>query len=136
MHSNFYVMRHSHFTQKVIQVVQAIPRGKVVSYGQVAVYMGVPRAAQQVGWTLHSLNENVSLPWWRVINNAGRISIRGNKHSDKVLQKKLLEQEGVAVNEDYNLDIDKYRFKADNELLKKWQLPEEYREKVLEKYGL
>ena len=130
------VSAQSPFTQKVIQVIQSIPRGKVVSYGQVAAYIGIPRAARQVGWILRSLEDGVSMPWWRVVNNTGRISIEGNLHNDKELQKKLLQQEGVAVNEDYILNIEKYRFIADNELLVKWQLPKEYREKILEKYGL
>ena len=130
------VSAHSPFAKKVIQVIQSIPRGKVVSYGQVAAYIGIPRAARQVGWILRSLEDGVSMPWWRVVNNTGRISIEGNLHNDKELQKKLLQQEGVAVNEDYILNIEKYRFIADNELLVKWQLPKEYREKILEKYGL
>ncbi len=130
------VSAHSPFAKKVIQVIQSIPRGKVVSYGQVAAYIGIPRAARQVGWILRSLEEGVSMPWWRVVNNTGRISIEGNLHNDKELQKKLLQQEGVAVNDDYILNIEKYRFIADNELLVKWQLPKEYREKILEKYGL
>lgn len=130
------VSAQSPFAKKVIQVIQSIPKGKVVSYGQVAAYIGIPRAARQVGWILRSLEEGVSMPWWRVVNNTGRISIEGNLHNDKELQKKLLQQEGVAVNDDYILNIEKYRFIADNELLVKWQLPKEYREKILEKYGL
>jgi len=130
------VSAHSPFAKKVIQVIQSIPRGKVVSYGQVAAYIGIPRAARQVGWILRGLEEGVNMPWWRVINKTGRISIEGNLHNDKELQRKLLQQEGVAVNEDYILNIEKYRFIADNELLVKWQLPKEYREKILEKYGL
>ncbi len=130
------VSAQSPFAQKVIQVIQSIPRGKVVSYGQVAAYIGTPRSARQVGWILRSLEEGVNIPWWRVINKTGYLSIEGNLHNDKELQRKLLQQEGVAVDEDYILDIEKYRFIADNELLVKWQLPKEYREKILEKYGL
>ena len=54
--------------------MQHIPYGRVVSYGQVAAYVGVPRGARQVGWTLRRL-EDIDIPWWRVINNEGRISI-------------------------------------------------------------
>jgi methylated-DNA-protein-cysteine methyltransferase related protein len=126
----------SQFKRKVILVVQSIPQGKVVNYGQVATYIGVPRAARQVGWILRSMDEHVSLPWWRVINNAGKISIKGNKYNTPELQKRLLEQDGVRVSETFRIDIAKYRFKANNELLRKWGLPGEYREKVLVKYGL
>jgi methylated-DNA-protein-cysteine methyltransferase related protein len=126
----------SPFTQKVIHVVSAVPKGAVVSYGQIAAYIGVPRGARQVGWTLRSLEETVDIPWWRVINNAGRISIEGNWHNDKLTQKKLLEADGIEVSDDYILDIEQYRFKASPEQLKQWGLGEEYREKVLVKYGL
>lgn len=126
----------SHFAQKVIQVVSEIPSGKVVSYGQVAAYIGAPRAARQVGWTLKHLEEDVSLPWWRVINNKGVISIDGNLYNDKRLQKQLLEQEGILVTDDYILDIEQYRFKANEKLLSKWLLKDDYKEKVLLKFGL
>lgn len=126
---------HSPFMQKVIQVIRSIPPGNVVSYGQVATYCGVPRAARQVGWTLRHL-EGVHMPWWRVVNNEGRISIQGNLHNDKALQKKLLEQEGVQVDDDYTFLLEKYRFKANNEQLKSWGLSESYRESVLIKYSL
>jgi alkylated DNA nucleotide flippase Atl1 len=82
------------------------------------------------------MDENVSIPWWRVINNAGRITIKGNKYNTPELQKKLLEQDGVTVSDNLGVDILQYRFKANSELLEKWRLPEEYREKVLVKYGL
>lgn len=88
-----------------------------------------------MGWTLRNLEETISFPWWRVVNNAGRITIKGNIHNDKNLQKKLLEQEGIKINEDYSFPIEKYRFKANETLLGKWGLPDSYRETVLIKYG-
>lgn len=128
---------YSAFTQKLISVVRSIPHGKVVSYGQVAAYIGVPRAARQVGWILRVIGKDV--PWWRVISNSGRITIKGNRYADKVLQKKLLEQEGIEVIEGrcgLEVDIKKHRFNANNEQLKTWGLSEEYRERILIKYGL
>ncbi len=103
----------SAFKQNVIKVVTAIPKGKVASYGQVAAWIGHPRAARQIGGTLRSLEEHVKVPWWRVINNAGVISIKGAKHATKEIQKSLLEKEGVKVNHDFTLDIEKYRFVPD-----------------------
>lgn len=126
----------SPFKKKVITVIQAIPKGRVVSYGQVAAYIGVPRAARQVGWVLRQMEETVSLPWWRVVNNTGRISIEGNLHNDKTLQKNLLEQEGVQVADDFTFPIEIYRFHAGEALLKQWHLSDTYREKVIAKYGL
>ena len=82
-----------------------------MSYGQVAAALGSPRAARQVGWVLHSLDGDDSVPWWRVVNGEGRISIKGNFYSTPIVQKELLVKEGVAVDENYHLDIEKYRYK-------------------------
>lgn len=130
------VSPQSTFTQKVIQVIKSIPFSKVVSYGQVAAYVGLPRAARQVGWTLRSIKDSNSLPWWRVINSKGRISIEGNLYNDKHLQKKLLESEGIVISSDFKIDIEKYRFIADNEMLESWRLPKNYIEKLMNKYNL
>ncbi len=127
---------YSQFTQKVITVIQAVPAGRVVSYGQVAAYVGVPRAARQVGMTLRNLEDAISLPWWRVINNAGRITIKGNMQNTPDIQRKLLQSEGIIVTNDFTLDIEHYRFRASNELLQAWKLSDSYREIVLAKYGL
>lgn len=98
------------FKEKVIAAVKEIPQGRVVSYGQVAVACGSPRAARQVGWMLHALDGNNMVPWWRVINNKGYISIKGNIISTPLAQKKFLEDEGVIVTEDLKIDIEKYRY--------------------------
>lgn len=99
------------FREKVVEAVRKIPKGKVVSYGQVASYCGSPRAARQVGWMLHTLDGNNQLPWWRVINNLGRISIKGNMMSTPEAQKQFLLSEGVQVDDEFNIDIEKYRYK-------------------------
>lgn len=122
------------FKQNVIKVVCLIPRGKVTSYGQIAVYVGVPRAARQVGWTLREWG-NTDIPWWRVVNQKGRISIDGNLHADRELQKKLLGADGVEVR-DFQVDMGKYRFVADSKLLKKLQLDDEYVNKVVTKFSI
>ncbi len=98
------------FKEKVVAAVNAIPRGRVVSYGQVAAACGSARAARQVGWVLHGLDGNNRVPWWRVINNLGAISIKGNFYSTPRLQKQLLEKERVKVTDDFRIDIEKYRY--------------------------
>ncbi len=97
-----------------------------MSYGQVAAYIGVPRGARQVGWTLRSIESTVDLPWWRVINNSGRISIDGNLYNDKHVQRKLLAAEGISILENFTLDINQYRFIPSDAQLKKMQLDEAY----------
>jgi len=122
------------FKQRVLEVVRNIPPGKVMSYGQVAAYVGLPRAARQVGWILRQLHEN-DVPWHRVINQKGVISISDNFNADRDLQKKLLEAEGITVN-DFQLDMGKYRFVPSEKLLKKLKLSDSHIQTLIEKYSL
>ena len=119
----------SKFKDRVIKVVKMIPYGKVVSYGQVALYVGIPRGARQVGWTLNRMEGGFQIPWWRVINNQGRISTKGSKYS-AVDQKRLLVKEGIGVNDDLTLDIKKYRFIPDQYLIKTLGLDPIYLEMI------
>lgn len=123
----------SRFTDKVIEIVNLVPKGKVVSYGQVALMAGVPRGARQVGWVLHQFGDKT--PWWRVINNAGRISTKCLEHPAN-MQKGLLEKEGVVVTKRLDIDIENYRWRPSQEILNKIKLPDEYAFKILEKYGI
>lgn len=116
----------SSFKDRVITIVRSIPYGKVVSYGQVALYIGVPRAARQVGWVLNSTEGKVDLPWWRVVNREGRITINGTVFNDRELQRKLLLLEDVEVSGDYFVNMEKYRFIASEAFLKIMQLDKEY----------
>ncbi len=124
----------SQFTDGVIFIVRQVPFGKVASYGQIAAYTGIARAARQVGWTLNRLEGKVELPWWRIVNNAGRISIKNTEFNTAMLMKAMLEQEQVKINSDYTFDIEKYRFRPSFEQLRSWQLEDEYIEKVCSRY--
>lgn len=128
-------MNSSPFKDKVIEIIRKVPEGKVVSYGQVALYAGLPRAAREVGWILNGTEGKIDLPWWRVLNNKGYISIQGTVFNDRTMQKRLLEAEGVVIADDYTLDIEKYRWIYPISELKKLQLSAEYLEKIIEKYG-
>ncbi|OCA82299.1 DNA methyltransferase [Bacillus sp. FJAT-27225] len=81
------------FTQRVLTIIKEIPKGSVMTYGQVAGLAGSPRAARQVVRILHSMSEKYQLPWHRVVNGKGEIAIRDNE--TKTMQRKLLEEEGV-----------------------------------------
>lgn len=99
------------FKERVIDYVKKIPKGKVVSYGQVASFVGSPRAARQVGQVLKNMDLNNSqIPWWRVINSKGEISIKGNWIVGKNTQKDLLLKDGVEVSNNCIIDIEKYRW--------------------------
>ncbi len=123
----------SKFTEKVIQVVRLVPYGTVVSYGQVAIMVGIPRAAIQVGAVLNGLEETVPVPWWRVINNSGKITIKGSLYTP-LDQKKKLEEEGIKVTNTFELDIEKYRFRPSIDILESLKLDEEIIENIVNKY--
>ncbi len=82
------------FTQRVIDIVKAIPSGETLSYGDVARLAGSPRGARQVVRILSTLSEKHQLPWHRVLNRNGRISLPG---ASGLLQQALLANEGLTV---------------------------------------
>ena len=81
--------------EAILAVLRSIPRGKAASYGQVARLAGQPRGARQVARMLHALSEKQGLPWHRVINSQGRISLP--MEGPGGLQARLLRKEGVEV---------------------------------------
>ena len=94
--------------------VKRIPRGKVATYGQIAALVGMPRHARQVGYALAALPANMKIPWHRVINAQGRISLR-LKHWDSGsddLQRILLEAEGVIFDSSGRVDLKRFRWIA------------------------
>lgn len=96
--------------RRVYAVVKKIPRGKVATYGQIAALAGMPRHARQAGYALSATPENVKIPWHRVINAQGRISLR-LRHWDSGsddLQRILLEAEGVIFNSGGRVDLKKF----------------------------
>lgn len=128
----------SEFKKKVIKTVSLVPYSKVASYGQVALIIGFPRGARQVGWILNSTegNSNVNIPWWRIVNNKGKISIKGTKYNDARLQKKLLISEGLDVDDNLEFDIERYRWRPKKEDLLGLSLEDEYVQMVIEKYQI
>ena len=82
--------------QKIWQVVLAVPRGKVVSYGQVAEMAGLGRQPRYIGRALGKLPEGHSVPWYRVIRSNGQIAfpVGSEKYQEQVSR---LEAEGVEV---------------------------------------
>ena len=99
------------FFERVYVLVRMIPRGKVATYGQIAAYLGHPRAARTVGWALHGIPRGSDVPWQRVINARGRISISNVKYSAS-LQRELLEEEGVVFGADDRVDLSTYRWEG------------------------
>jgi methylated-DNA-protein-cysteine methyltransferase related protein len=101
------------FTDKVIKIIQNIPKGKVMTYGQIAKAAGSPRAARQVVRILHTMSEKYGLPWHRVINSKGEIGLRDEEMF--ITQKLLLESEGIKFNTERSLPLKRYLWHVDNE---------------------
>ena len=80
---------------RILAVVRRIPRGRVATYGQVARLAGLPRHARHVGYALHGQPHGTPLPWHRVINARGAISLRAIDGAADT-QRLRLEAEGVA----------------------------------------
>ncbi|WP_174615568.1 MGMT family protein [Virgibacillus ihumii] len=95
------------FTADVIKIIKNIPSGKVMTYGQVAKCAGSPRGARQVSRILHSMSKKHQLPWHRVINAEGKITIRDEEMGQ--VQKLSLEAEGVVFLSKFQLDLNVYR---------------------------
>jgi methylated-DNA-protein-cysteine methyltransferase related protein len=79
---------------RIYAVVRRIPRGRVATYGQVAELAGLAGHARQVGYALHALPSATALPWHRVINASGGVSLRSSPGGE-LTQRQLLEDEGV-----------------------------------------
>lgn len=88
--------------QRIYDLVRQVPPGKVISYGQVAQMVG-GCSARTVGYAMAALKSgrHPDVPWQRVINSQGRISITG---FGRPLQQELLENEGVEFNDDHQVD--------------------------------
>jgi methylated-DNA-protein-cysteine methyltransferase-like protein len=80
---------------RIYAVVRRIPRGRVATYGQVAELAGLAGHARQVGYALHALPSATALPWHRVINASGGVSLRSSPGAE-LTQRQLLEDEGVG----------------------------------------
>ncbi|SCX75282.1 MGMT family protein [Desulfoluna spongiiphila] len=98
-------MSQSPFTRRVIALIHSIPSGRVCTYGLLAASAGNPKGARQVSRILHSCSQKEGLPWHRVVNRMGRISLTG---SSLDVQKGLLMSEGISFDPDGGLDLDRY----------------------------
>ena len=93
----------------IYSVVRRIPRGRVATYGQVASLAGLAGHARQVGYALNALPDATAVPWHRVVNAAGRISVRAAPGSELV-QQLLLEKEGVRLDARGRIPLDRLRW--------------------------
>jgi len=106
------------FRSRVLEIVRKIPKGKVLTYGQVATLAGYPRTARFVGGILQSLGPQGRIPWQRVINAAGGISTYRLGFGDE--QKRLLEKEGVVFNRRGHCDLKMFQWRPRPQVLLRW----------------
>lgn len=95
-------MQNSNFKSQVYELVAQIPKGKVMTYGQIAVLCGHPRAARIVGGIAHF--GDLELPWQRVVKKDGSLAegYPGGTEGHKA----ALELEGIDVSQDYRVDVE------------------------------
>lgn len=101
--------------ERIYDVVCSIPRGTVATYGQVAALAGLERRARMVGQALRALDEGHDpggrdVPWHRVINAQGRLSLAGTMAGE--VQRQLLAAEGIPVDEGGRVDLRRYRWQV------------------------
>jgi methylated-DNA-protein-cysteine methyltransferase-like protein len=97
------------FRQQVWDLVRSVPPGRIVTYGQVAYILGVPRSARAVGTVLKYTPAEEKVPCQRVVNRWGRLApIYGTGGMEQ--HKAELEAEGVEVRPDYTGDVEVYRW--------------------------
>ena len=81
----------------IFQVIAQIPYGRVASYGQIARLAGIPKHSRLVGYVLKHMDADSSLPWYRVINSQGKISLSRLNDQGQNIQVQLLMSEGILV---------------------------------------
>ncbi|MDD4839637.1 MAG: MGMT family protein [Clostridia bacterium] len=96
------------FYDKVYEVVKEIPKGRVMTYGQIAAMLGSPRASRAVGYALHFNPRQGEIPCHRVVNRFGHLA-EAYVFGGIDVQKKLLEKEGIELT-DYTVDLKKFGF--------------------------
>ncbi|MEZ5480257.1 MAG: MGMT family protein [Thiolinea sp.] len=105
----------SHY-QLIYAAVLQIPCGKVATYGDVAALAGLPNHARLAGYALHHLAPGSPIPWHRVLNAQGRLSIGRAKPGMEQEQQRLLEAEGVEFRATGSVDLKRYRYRPGGEV--------------------
>lgn len=91
--------------EKIYEVVRQVPEGKVASYGQIAELVGT--TARQVGYAMAALSNDTDVPWQRIINSKGEISLRTSSDGHNY-QRILLEEEGIEFDLKGKVDLNRY----------------------------
>jgi methylated-DNA-protein-cysteine methyltransferase-like protein len=93
---------------RIYDAVRGIPKGRVSTYGRVAASAGLTGHARQIGYALAALDDDSDVPWHRVVNARGEVSARSGDRSAQVLQRALLEAEGIRFDPRGRIDLERY----------------------------
>ena len=121
------------FSEKVFTIIRKIPKGKVLTYGQVATLAGVPRASRIVGGLLFQQGLEKRLPWQRVINAQGKLSTYRVGMGTE--QKRLLQAEGIRFNRGGVIDLKQYQWWPSAKQMHHWEVSEETAFRISERLG-
>jgi methylated-DNA-protein-cysteine methyltransferase-like protein len=94
--------------ERFYEVVRRVPRGRVATYGTVAREAGLPGRARQVGYALAALTDAHEVPWHRIVNARGEVSLRSASLGYERLQQTLLESEGVAFDASGRISLETF----------------------------
>ena len=92
------------FKDQVFEIVKKIPKGKVTTYGEIALKLGKLRGARQVGWALHQNKEGSGVPCHRVVDRNGRLA-PNFAFDGAIEQKRRLEAEGVSFRDEMHVEL-------------------------------
>lgn len=112
LHRAQFMEHEADINHRIWQVIALIPEGKVATYGDVANHAGLARAARRVGRALRQLPSDTRIPWHRVINAQGRISLPPDSAS-QYTQRERLEAEGVVFKSNKAVDLKTFRWKPE-----------------------
>src|SRR5690625_3382533 len=99
------------FTANVLYILKRIPKGKVMTYGQIARAAGSPRGARQAVRILHSMSRKYDLPWHRVINVKGQVVLKDEEA--EMNQREVLMHEVIKISEDGIVNLEVYQHRVD-----------------------
>ncbi|MCY7333566.1 MAG: MGMT family protein [Pseudanabaena sp. CAN_BIN31] len=104
----------SNFYDRIYEIVRQIPEGRVATYGQVAELANLAGKARVVGYALYRVDmQTLDIPWQRVVNAKGEVSLSPLRFGTDYLQRSLLEREGINFSAAGKIDLRKYRWQTE-----------------------
>ena len=95
---------------QIYDIIARIPRRRVATYGQIADLAGIPGQPRRIGYALSALSGKSSVPWHRVVNAKGMVSLRSDGEPD-LLQRRLLRQEGIVFDQSGRIDLVRFQWR-------------------------